>query len=72
MLHWEKSSSVQQGVQPRARLMGGRMVTLPFPCPSFGRRVQRAEVLRDMHGWHSTAQRQRLRLGGLRDLRGAR
>ncbi|KAK2546458.1 hypothetical protein Q9966_000235 [Columba livia] len=25
-----------------------------------------------MHGWHSTAQRQRLRLGGLRDPRGAR
>lgn len=65
---------VQQRVQPRPRLTGGRMLaqSLPLSPPGFGRRVRRAEVLRDMHGRHHLAQRHRLRLGGLRDPRGAR
>lgn len=73
LLHGEKSSSMEQRVQPPPQLIWGRMLAWTSPLsPGFGRRVQRAAVLRDMHGQHPLAQRHRLHLDGLWDPRGAR
>lgn len=73
LLRGEKSSSVEQRVKPPPQLIWGRMLTWTSPLsPGFGRRVQRAEVLRDMHGQHRLAQHHWLHLDGLWDPRGAR